>query len=202
MSSMSDLEYLGSEIIRASEDTERVKALGVFNKVSGAPIVIMQYVDPTTLNNDDYSYVEVEASITNDTIVGDIDNFEIVGRDEAPPIVYERAMNQQATDRVTKEYPLVAQINILRDVVTFLTESLEIEGKDEHPAIQALKDMNDYIADVLEINTARKAYYAESDAVNYMSSEDEALEFERATEGAIREQLGYRTVGSGDRIFY
>lgn len=175
-------------------ESQKQRALAFFNKASGAAIGILGYVDPSTLNNEHYTYVEIQCDLFNDRIRGTLDNYEIYNpENEEIPTIDEAALNAQAQAKVLSEYPLARQLNVLRDVVKTIVEQLDLKAAD-HPAIAALQEMDGFIEDVLQNNTSRKNYFANSPDFNYVSDEQLAEKLEAQLEGGLHEVYGARRV--------
>lgn len=177
----------------ASATCEKQRALVQFNRASGAAIGILGWVDPITLNNEHYRYVEVEACLSTDLVRGTIDSFEVYNPEEIEtPEVFEVTLNTQAQTKVLKEYPISRQLNILRGVLTTIVDQLGISS-EENPAVNELREMNGYIEEVLENNAARKEYFAESENFIYVSDAEAAANYEATLDGGLHEIYGART---------
>jgi len=185
-----------NEVLSALVDSascKKVRALAQFNRASGAAIGILGWVDPITLNNEHYKYLEVEACLSTDMIKGTIDSFEIYNPAEIEtPEVFEITLDTQAQTKVLKEYPISRQLNVLREALTAIVDQLGI-STDDNPAIKELREMNGYIDEILENNAARKEYFAESEDFIYVSDAEVAANFEATLDGGLHEIYGART---------
>lgn len=172
----------------------KIHALLQFNKVSGAFVTAMSYVDPATLNNDFFDYIEVtEFDLEYDVVVGTRDSYTIVDRRTLPEQVYESAIDAIARDKITKEYPVVQQVNIIGRAIIALSDALGVP-QDE------LTEMLAYINEVKRVNSLAKSFYQESPAYEFITlEEEEAAETDRL-EGGINEAYGARPA-TGGRVF-
>lgn len=192
------LEVLG----KAAEGGEtKQKMLAQFNRVSGAPVSLISWVDPKALNNDDYIYVECYGSPFNDRIVGTVDKFEIKSEEEMDFLVTEGYLDEAAIDRITKKYPLVRQVNNIRKLMLKLCEVIGDESLLESEEFQEMFEMDDYIKEVLRVNKAKKQYYEETEGFEYVSNERMEQEFDATLEGGVRDAFGPREIGAANRIF-
>lgn len=179
------------------------RVLVQFNKISGAAVSIISYVDPQTLNNDDYTYKEDVGSPMGHRVVGTVNDYKLIPVSELPQEVTEQQLDAQAADRITKRYKIVDQLNVLRKVALAfgrVLEKLEPELVNEQ-VYQDLLEMDAYIRDTLGVNKAKKAHYAEAEGFSYVSVEQQEKEYNATVEGGIRDVLGPRPVGETKRIF-
>lgn len=164
-----------------------VRALAQFNKVSGAFICFLSYVDPSTLDHTYFTYTEVYVDIEKQTVKGKYPSFQIVTVAEQPTPVYERVLNAKCRDKIMKEYALETQIDILRSIVQQLAE---IASKAKGVTINdlaMLQEMNAYIDEVKQSNKVLKASYQNRDDYQYISMADENRQTEEQMEGGLHE---------------
>lgn len=180
---------------------EKQRMLAQFNRVSGAPVSLISWMDSTTLNNDDYIYVECYGSPFSDRIVGTVDNFEIKSEEEMDFLVTEGYLDEAAIDRITKKYPLVRQVNNIRKLMMKMCEFIGDESLLESEEFQEMFEMDDYIKEVLRVNKAKKQYYEETEGFEYVSNERMEREFDATLEGGVRDAFGPREIGEANRIF-
>lgn len=198
-----DVGLLGVVKTLVTGGEEKQKMLAQFNKINGAPVSLISFVDINTLNTEDYVYIECYGSPFNDRLVGTVDNFTIKSPDEVGTLVTENNLNQTAIDRIVKQYGITTQVNIMRKMLIKMCEILGTEdnGLLETEEFKNLFEMDDYIKEVLRVNKAKKEYYAETEGFEYVSNEQQEREFDATLEGGIRDTFGPRQVGSTERIF-
>lgn len=192
-------------IAAAAMPVGKTKVLLQFNKLTGALVSTLTYVDPETLNNEFFLYVEEEMDFNEDIVTGKYPDYKIVHRDEMKPMVTEANMDFTVQEKITKVYPAIKQINIVSDAITQLAkaliESKVVETKGElHEAIAALEEMRGYINEVRKANEIRKEYYKDNPDFTYISKEDQERELEEQLEGGLHEVYGGRSV-KGGRVF-
>lgn len=171
----------------------KIRALAQFNKISGALVSIMQYVDPERLSHEYFLYKEIEFDFENDILVGTYSDFKIIPKDQAPIVITEPSLDAMARDKITKRYPVIQQVNILGRAIMKLSEHLGIE-QDE------MEEMLDYIAEVKHANKLRKEYYQENPNYEYKSQADLDAEEAARLEGGLHEAYGPRPT-EGGRVF-
>jgi hypothetical protein len=185
----------------------RVPTTLLFNKQNGIfftfvciPLALAQF--------DDLLYVGREAMFdhANDVVVGGLtknadgvfeDNFKVIPASEQKEKVYERFLNLQAEQKITKRYPLVDQINLLVAAIQRLAKEHEFT---DLPEFKALAEMTSYVDQCIETNQAKKEFYSGNPDVDYYSDERVAAEESAKMEGGIHEAIGPRVV-SGGSIF-
>lgn len=183
-------EMLKALVTAASKEPSR--ALAMFNRTSGAAIGLLGWVDPITLNNEHYAYVEVEAVLSTDNIRGTIESFEIYNpSEEEVQEVHETALNTQAQEKILKVYPVGEQLNIMRNLLLEMVSVLGVK-EDDLVALGPFREMNGYIEEVVANNNARKEYFASSPDYVYISDEDAASKFETTLDGGLHEIYGAR----------
>jgi hypothetical protein len=132
------------------------------------------------LNHDYYVYKEILIDITNETVVGTVDNFRIVNIHEQPLVITEDSLNFYAREKIIEAYPLEKQLSILGSVLEKLSDIAGIEAED-------LKEMNDFIAEVKRVNDLKKKFFAENPDYQYVSTEELEAAINKKYEGAINE---------------
>lgn len=182
----------------------KIISTALFNKINGMFCnVVGLSLEQSQHNEELYVGREVEYDFSSDIIVGGLtvnkdgtytDNFKVIPRDEEGHKVFEAQLNVQAEQKITKEYPLVDQINMLVKAVTLLAKEHQLEEK---PEFKALAEMVSYIDQVLETNKAKKEFYSNNPDVEYYSDERVAAEESARMEGGIHEDLGPRVVVGG-----
>ena len=204
----------------------RMKALLQFNKVNGALTMVLTALDPSTLNQEYYTYVETEFDFENDKVVSKVDNTKpgtvndwvVMAKADLPQEVYEEQLDSLARDKITKLYPVIQQVNLVGKAVVALDENIVAVGQrldkiiellgesKEHPplllqsVVGDLVEMQSYIAEVKQANALRKEYFKESDAHVFISSEDAQAQLDAVLEGGVHEAFGARP-SQGGRVF-
>jgi hypothetical protein len=187
----------------ASIPTGGTKVLLQFNKVSGAFTSVLGWVDPATLNNEYFIYVEHEAfDFQNHEVRGTYPDYTIVDRVQAELPIYESQLDLAAQQKITKLYPVINQVNNIGNAIEHLGRVVQgLLGDNPDPqlaaALTVLDEMNDYVSEVKAANTQRKAYYAGSSAHVYISLEQEAADQEAQLEGGLHEAYGAKEVTGG-----
>ena len=195
-----------------------------FNKVNGALSMVVPSLDVSTLNQEYFTYAETELDFENEVVVSKKDNTQpataddwvVVAKDSLPKTMYEDEMDSLARDKITKEYPVVQQVNLvgkalvaLDNNMQLLTEHINALGAELgvdlkplllEPVSGALTEMYNYIDEVKQANTLRKEYYQESDAHVYISSAEKQARLDAILEGGIHEAFGARP-SQGGRVF-
>lgn len=185
----------------------RVTATALFNRINGLFVTVLAMsIEDSQYNKELYEGREVEFDFNRDVIVGGLtvnddgtytDNFKVTPADEQQEVIYEQMLNLQAEQKITKRYPLVDQVNILTQAIQRLGKELDLNETDE---FKALSEMTAYIAQVIQANKARKAFYSENPDVTYVTDEEFATEQAARLDGGIHEAIGARSIAGG-RIF-
>lgn len=204
----------------------RMKALLQFNKVNGALTMVLTALDPSTLNQEYYTYVETELDFENDKVVSKADNTKpatvndwvVKAKADLPQEMYEEQLDSLARDKITKVYPVIQQVNLIGKAVVALDENIVAVGKRLDQIIALLGESNDYpplliqsvvgdlvemqsyIAEVKQANALRKEYYQESEAHVYISAAEAQAQLDAVLEGGVHEAFGARP-SQGGRIF-
>lgn len=169
-------------------DLNIIKCLAQFNKVSGAFICIMSFVDSSTLDNTYYRYVEVNLDKDKQAIKGNYPNFSIVTIAEQPTQIYERVLNAKCKAKILAEYELDTQLDTIRSVVQQLAELMVAKNKTlEVVDLPALQEMNAYIDEVKASNKRLKASYQNRSDYEYISIQQEQKTIEEQMEGGLHE---------------
>lgn len=166
------------------------RALAQFNKITGAFITVMTWIEPETLNHEFYEYREVEIDFEKEYIKGNLRDFTVARNDERPPVISEQTLDLSAQERITKEYPVVEQVNIIAKAVQALNRHLGVENEE-------LEEMIDYISEVLRNNKVRKEFYRDNPDYEYVSYEYLAKQQSEQLEGGLHEALGGRPITGG-----
>lgn len=149
-----------------------------FNKMNNEFITLMQKVDMSWLNHDNYLYVEVEIDPDYEKIVGDYENFEVKKLIDLPREITEHEMDHLAREKIVGKYPIEKQLNILAQTLEIISDRMGINNDE-------LKEMNSYIDEVRRVNNVRKDFFERSDEFEYISSEEIERRLNKKYEGAI-----------------
>lgn len=161
-------------------------AVAQFNKLTGALTMILHDIDPATLNQEYFVYRTIEDfDFEEDVIIGGPDDFEVVKRDSLPEVVYEHNVDALAKNKILKQYPAVAQVNVLSRAIMALSEQMGVDQPE-------LKQMMAYINEVKLTNQTRKDFYKESPDFEFISYEDMEAENANRLEGGLHEAIGPR----------
>lgn len=166
-----------------------VDALVQYNKITGVVVNVLTGVADSSTLNQTWGYQPIKINLNEQVVVGVYPNFRVVSQSDQKPTFYEEGMNSLARSKITKEYPLIAQINILSDAITSMCEKL---GIDDTPEVAALREMRSYIRDVLDANATRKSAYAADPSITYVSKEEQERINSAQLEGGAHEALGPR----------
>jgi hypothetical protein len=179
------------------------KVLLQFNKISGAFTSVIGWVDPATLNNDYFVYVEHEAfDFRNSEVRGTYPDFTVVERSQAEQVVYESQLNLAAQQKITKRYPVINQVNAIGNAIEQLGRVVQGMLGDK-PDVQlaqvlaTLDEMNDYVTEVKTANNLRKEYYAGSSDYIYVSLAEETAVQDAQLEGGLHEAYGSNQITGG-----
>lgn len=198
---MSDTIQSSLSVAAMSMPSGKTRALLQFNKITGAFVAMLSYVDPDTLNNEYYTYAEAELDFENDMVVGDYPNFQIQPALASKPRFTEEDMDKMVQVKITKRYPVVKQLNIVSNVLDSITNAVQklLPEPDENlsESMHQLNEMRAYINEVKQANALRKEFYASNPDFEFISKEQAASEYERQLEGGLHEAYGAREVTGG-----
>lgn len=179
----------------------RNPAVALFNKQNGLFISVSSYLpsDMDKIDKNLYFAREVEFDFVNDMIEGDItinadgsttDDFKVIDKSEAKPVVYETQLNSRAEYKITQRYPVIEQVNILSRAIRTIAEKTGTE-------LPELDELTDYIKLCLETNKTQKEFYRDSPDVVYVSEEEHAETESARFEGGLHEIVGPRDITGG-----
>lgn len=173
-----------------------------FNKISGALTAVLGWVDPQTLNNDYYVYVDVENFDYNEQeVVGNYPDYKIRSKAAAGAVLYERQLDLAAQQKITKAYPVINQVNNIGNAINELGRVVRGLLKKPDPALEAalekLDEMTDYITEVKDANNERKAYYATAEGYTYITIAQEEQAMADQLEGGLHEVYGAKSITGG-----
>jgi hypothetical protein len=172
---------------------DRIPAILQFNTITGAFVTALTGDIETLGGKDFFTYVEADWNFTHDTVIGNYPDYHVVDTRQLPTKIYESSLDMIARDKITKEYPVIQQVNILGRAITKLSEALGIEQEE-------MTELLSYIAQVKQTNAVTKQEYQESPDYDYISIEQEAADYEATLEGGVHELYGARAA-TGGRVF-
>lgn len=171
----------------------RIPAVLQFNTITGAFITATTGDIKTLGGKEHFTYIEAEWDFTHDAVIGKYPNYQVVDSRTLPTVVYESSLDMIARDKITKEYPVIQQVNILGRAIMKLSVELKIDQEE-------LLEMFSYIDQVKQTNAITKEEYKESPAYDYISLEQQAADFDATLEGGVHELYGARPAVGG-RVF-
>lgn len=185
---------LSTDISAALSVTGRQRAILAFNKANGIWLNAMSWSDPTKLGGQEFTtFVEAEFDLWNDKVLGTYPDFQIVDRTEAPKEIFESQLDTIMSAKITSEYPLAEQVNILGRSINILAAEHGIE-------LPELTELLSYISLCKQNNKISKEFYSVSPDYVYISNEQKADDESARYEGGLHEALGARVI-SGGRVF-
>lgn len=149
-----------------------------FNKMNKEFITLMQKVDMSWLNHDNYLYAEVEIDPEHEKIVGNADNFEVKKIIDLPKEISENEMDILAREKIIGKYPIEKQLNVLSNTLQAISDRMGINNDE-------LKEMTAYIDEVRRVNNVRKEFFNKSEEFEYISDEEAERRRNKKYEGAI-----------------
>lgn len=173
--------------------SDRIPAILQFNAITGAFITAMTGDLATLGSKEHFTYVEGEWNFTHDVVIGTYPDYQVVDERTLPTKIYEASLDMIARDKITKEYPVIQQVNILGRAIMKLSEQLGVDQEE-------LVEMFSYIDQVKQTNAVSKQEYQDSPDYDYISLEQQAVEYEATLEGGVHELYGARAA-TGGRVF-
>lgn len=179
---------------------KKIKVTLIFNRLNGLFISVtdlpIELCDP----NDLYCiYVEDKMDLNSEEVTGKLiinedgtweADYKIGNVREGTFRVYESQLNSTVAYKITKEYPVVRQVNILAKIIKELADKSGVDTSE-------LDEYLDYVKLVKDTNKAHKEFYKNNPEVEYISNVEQS-EIEIAQyEGGLHEIIGPRTVGGG-----
>lgn len=162
-----------------------------FNKTSGVFVTtISGILSDSILNKEYYDYVEVEMDVNKQEVIGTRDSFKIEDKSKLPVKVYESHLNDLCHEKITKEYPYVKQIDVMRSVLEQIITTTKISS----PEVSEFDEMNSYIDEIKRRNKVLKESYKNSKGHQYISVKQQSEDFEKKLEGGIHEAIGARPI--------
>ncbi len=174
----------------------RAPAILQFNRLSGEFMNAIRTADNdiTTLGGKEYFvFVVADISLTDDEVVGRYPDYKIVPKSELPTKVFEEDMKTQLQTKITREYPVIDQVNILSDALLKLGEHVGVD-------LPELLEMRDYIQEAKRAHNVRKKFFQESPDYDFISTEKAAERSEAQLDGGVHEFFGPRET-TGGRVF-
>jgi hypothetical protein len=185
-------------------DDGRVSATALFNKQNGVFVTTVGIpFDQSQYDQALYVGRSVLFNFADDVLIGKLiinadgtfsDAFSVEKRSDQKEQVFEKMLNMQAEQKITKVYPLVDQVNLLVKAIQRLGQEHDLL---ELPEFTALSEMTSYIDQCIATNQAKKEFYSESPDVEYISDEQVEADLAIRMEGGIHEALGSRPITGG-----
>lgn len=191
------------------EYPNRIPATALFNRLNGELVSVTSSPLGEAQYDENYYIgrpVMYDFGANGDKIEGNIlisengvitDNFKVLAADEQTPTIYEAQLNAMAAQKITKNYPLTKQLNLLVACVNRLGKEHDLLETEE---FDALNEMIEYVNYCVQVNQTKKEHYANDPTVNYVSDEAAAEAQSRSMEGGVHEAIGPRTI-TGGRIW-
>tara|TARA_B100000131_G_C18108609_1_gene608802 strand:- start:175 stop:789 length:615 start_codon:yes stop_codon:yes gene_type:complete len=118
------------------------------------------------LEHDDIVVKEVEDfEIAKNKVVGDLDDYKIVPKDEGVEIVKINWMKANAGTKIKSEYPLHKQLNIICGQLNSITENLKLKNNEDYD------EMLNYINSILVGFEDRCKYLIEDPSIIFIDDE-------------------------------
>lgn len=172
----------------------RVPCSLFFNKLNGMFLHASTLVDINEINNQEYvTVIEADFDLMNDIVVGNYPDYTIQDRSEAKQTFYEGQADAAMSTKITKQYPVVEQVNILGRAIVALAAKAGVE-------LDELTEMLEYIKLCKSINASTKEFYSGSPDFIYISNAELAETEAARTEGGLHELYGPRSI-TGGRVF-
>lgn len=172
----------------------RVPCSLFFNKLNGMFLHASSLVNLDEVNNQEYTtIINADFDLMNDVVIGEYPNHVIMDRSEVKPTYYEAQADTAMATKITKQYPVVEQVNILGRAIVALAEKGGID-------LPELTEMLEYIKLCRGINANTKEFHRDSPDFIYVSNEELAEIDAARTEGGLHELYGPRSI-TGGRVF-
>lgn len=165
------------------------KRVVIFNKISGIVVGMVNPECMSDINEKYFNYREIEIDETKQKFVGDHDTGEVVDIDSAPVDVTESQLNHACGVAIQNVFPAHKQLNAMAGVMKALIAKHELQGEE----VDSFNKMHDFIAGRRNLNEKFKKAYKSGPDWNYISTEDEAVNFGKIVEGGIHEEIGPRS---------
>lgn len=167
---------------------------GMFLSATNIPYSMCDQSDPLCI------YISDEMDIALETVVGGLTinpdkswtaNYQIVNTAEYNQnTVTEGQLDSAVAYKITKEYPVVKQINVIANALK------EISEKIGHP-LPELEEYLDYVKLVKDTNKRHKEFYMNDSRFNYISKEKVNEDYTKLHEGGLHERIGPRDISNG-----
>lgn len=183
------------EILAAISDTENFDAILAFNKTGGELVFCVYNIKMEEMTPHPHLvFVEEQFNQNTQEIVGTYPDYKIVEKADLGIVVHESTLDSLMAAKITKQYPIAEQVNVLG-------RAIEKLAKEHNIVLDELAEMLDYIQLARETNREQKASYAADPAYRYISNADTEEKNMRLYAGGLHEALGPRQ-NDGGRVFH
>lgn len=165
------------------------KRVAIFNKISGILVGMVNMECKDQINDKYFKFKEIEIDETTQKFVGDYDTGEVVNIDDAPVEVTESQLNHACATAIENVFPLYKQLNALTGVMKTIISKHNLQGEE----VDEFNKVVNFITGRRNLNKKFKNAYKEGPDWNYISTEDEAENFNKVVEGGIHEEIGPRS---------
>lgn len=188
MSEVADPSRMNAELLRVPVTLQ-------FNKTSRAFVSIIRFAHPAQrqwLDEKYFEYRDVELDIDKETIIGNLDKFEIVQKSMLPQEILESGLDMIAGRKIDKRFPEYRQLNIMSSLFKEILDRMPAEQKAALPPalIEQFEEMRDYVELVRHENRIRKESMKTNPEINYISLQDEAKRQQELFAGGAHEVHG------------
>lgn len=172
----------------------RSECVLAFNKVNGEFLFALGNTKIEDLTNPGHFVFVMELfNLTEDTVVGNYPDYEIIPTSELPTVIYESEIDSMMATKITTRYPIAEQVNILGRAIQTL-------AKEHNIVLDELEELLDFVQLARDTNREHKESYANDPNHQYISNAELAAQELKRYEGGLHEALGPRPVAGG-RVF-
>lgn len=166
-------------------ETNKIEVLIQFNAVSGAYITIHPIENEIYLDKKYFKYKTDFIDPDNEKVVGTYDDYQILHKTDIPMDIPETGLNIMARSKIFKEYDLAQQMAVVLKTIEKILEQTNIISEE-------FTEMKSYIDEVLRTNQLRKESFANDEAFNYISKQDQYEMDNAILDGGLHEAIGPR----------
>ena len=170
-------------------NTKKEMAL-IFNKDSGEMLATIDYNQDMNIKSDYTVFKIVSIDTLTEVYVGDYENGSIRNIDDVNAelankvVIFEENVNNMAGTKITKEYPLEKQLNIISNALVSLCK------KDESINSEELEKMTRYINHTITNNKRIKSVYEQSENHILVKKNDLSDKIDRELSGQLLSAMG------------
>lgn len=166
-----------------------------FNKQSKVFVSAIRFSAPEQrkwLNDKYFEYRDAMMDVDKETVVGGLDNYEIVAKSMLPAEITERGMDMLAGRKIDKRFPEYRQLNIMQALLKDMLDQMPVESKQRlNPdLVELFEEMHDYVELVRKENKVRKEAYQKNPEINYVTIQDEFKRQQELFAGGAHEVHG------------